>query len=260
MNKLVKGAVTALATTGMMVVLPQNKAVAQAPTGSAVMVGGDYGESSGITISLLPNQIYKTEEQSEQEEQESIAAIAVQNEAKQKIASLDESRDERVQAEKLRAEKLRKKRLAAKKAKQEEKRKQEIAACCGVAAGSKDRQILERIVEAEAGGESIKGRLLVANVVLNRVKSKQFPSTIEAVVFAHRGSTYQFSPVSDGSYYSVTVSKGTKQAVDQALNGKDPSQGALYFMERSLADSSNVSWFDRALTRLFQYGCHEFYK
>lgn len=135
-----------------------------------------------------------------------------------------------------------------------------IKKCCGVSVSASDRVILERIVEAEAGGEDHKGKVLVANVVLNRVKSKSFPSTIREVVFAHRGSTYQFSPIHDGRYYTVDVSKDTKDAVDDALNGIDPSQGALYFMERAYADADNASWFDRCLTRLFGYHCHEFYK
>ena len=135
----------------------------------------------------------------------------------------------------------------------------EIKRYCGVEVAEEDRRILERIVEAEAGGEDHKGKVLVANVVLNRVKSKQFPSTIKEVVFAHRGSVYQFSPIRDGRYYSVTVSEDSKSAVNDALNGIDPSQGALYFMERAIADSDNVSWFDSALTRLFRYHCHEFY-
>ena len=135
-----------------------------------------------------------------------------------------------------------------------------IKRCCGVSVSASDRIILERIVEAEAGGEDHKGKVLVANVVLNRVKSKSFPSTIREVVFAHRGSTYQFSPIYDGRYYTVNVSEDTKKAVKDALNGVDPSQGALYFMERAYADSDNAAWFDRCLTRLFGYHCHEFYK
>ena len=71
---------------------------------------------------------------------------------------------------------------------------------------------------------------------------------------------YQFSPVSNGSYYSVHVSSGTKKAVRRALQGQDTSQGALYFMERALADSGNASWFDRCLTKVKRHGCHEFYK
>lgn len=135
-----------------------------------------------------------------------------------------------------------------------------IKRCCGVSVSASDRLILERIVEAEAGGEDHKGKVLVANVVLNRVKSKSFPSTIKEVVFAHRGSTYQFSPIYDGRYYTVNISDDTKKAVKDALNGIDPSQGALYFMERAYADSDNAAWFDRCLTRLFGYHCHEFYK
>lgn len=135
-----------------------------------------------------------------------------------------------------------------------------IKRSCGVSVSAAERIILERIVEAEAGGEDHKGKVLVANVILNRVKSKSFPSTVREVVFAHRGSTYQFSPIYDGRYYTVTVSEDTKRAVQDALNGVNPSQGALYFMERAYADADNVTWFDRCLTRLFKYHCHEFYK
>lgn len=136
----------------------------------------------------------------------------------------------------------------------------QIKKACGVSVTASERKILERIVEAEAGGENHKGKVLVANVVLNRVKSKTFPSNVKDVVFSHRGGTYQFSPIMDGRYYTVDVSEDTKSAVSDALRGVDYSNGALYFMERALADSSNVSWFDRSLTRLFRYNCHEFYK
>lgn len=250
MNKIVKGAITAMATTGMIFSIPNYcLAVAQAPTQTALLEDAVTGDDISSDIELLPNPILK----SNQKEETYIQAFAVQNE---KIESLNQSRKERIEEEKIQAEKLRKKRLAEKRAKQEAKRRKEIQACCGVAAGSKDRQILERIVEAEAGGEDFKGKVLVANVILNRVKHKSFPKTVEGVVFAHR----QFSPVWDGRYYKVTVSKSTKKAVRAALYGKDPSKGALYFMQRSNASGSNVRWFDTALTKLFRYGCHEFYK
>lgn len=119
-----------------------------------------------------------------------------------------------------------------------------------------ERAILERIVEAEAGDQDIKGRVLVANVIMNRVKSRHFPNTVKGVVFAHR----QFSPIQNGSYYRVSVSKKTKEAVRQAMKGKDYSQGALYFMCRRASTPSNVAWFDRALTKVKEYGCHEFFK
>ena len=120
----------------------------------------------------------------------------------------------------------------------------------------KSRRILERIVEAEAGDQSYRGRLLVACVILNRVDSPQFPDTVEKVVFAPG----QFSPVSNGRYYSVTVSRTTKKAVAAALKGEDPSQGALYFMDRRYSDPDAVAWFDRALTPVMKWQGHEFYR
>ena len=118
------------------------------------------------------------------------------------------------------------------------------------------RRILERIVEAESGDQTIKGRQMVANVILNRMKSEKFPNSVREIVFAGR----QFSPVSNGSYYRVKVSARTKKAVEKALKEKDNTNGALYFMYRAGSDSSNVSWVDRELTKICEYGCHEFFR
>lgn len=125
----------------------------------------------------------------------------------------------------------------------------------GVTMDEKDCRILERIIEAEAGDQSIKGRILVANVILNRIRSEEFPDTVRGVVFEPR----QFSPVSNGSYYRVKVSDKTKKAVKRMIRGEDYSEGALYFMYRAGSSASNVAWFDRDLNRLFRYGCHEFF-
>ncbi|NLL78986.1 MAG: cell wall hydrolase [Clostridiales bacterium] len=123
----------------------------------------------------------------------------------------------------------------------------------------KDYEVLLRIVEAEAGCEDIKGRILVANVVLNRVENDAFPDTVEAVVFQRENGRCQFSPISDGRYYSVQISEETKEAVNRALGGEDYSQGALYFAARRYADPERMRWFDTHLTRLFCYGGHEFF-
>ena len=123
-----------------------------------------------------------------------------------------------------------------------------------------DKEVLLRIVEAEATAEDVKGRMLVANVILNRVLSSKFPDNITDVVFQNNGRTYQFSPIKDGRYWSVTVSDKTREAVERVLNGEDYSQGALYFAARALANPNSMSWFDRELTRLFRYGVHEFFK
>lgn len=120
--------------------------------------------------------------------------------------------------------------------------------------------VLERIVEAEAGGEDADGKLLVANVVLNRVRDEAFPNTISEVVFQRMGGVTQFSPVANGRYESVTISEESKEAVERALLGEDISEGALYFMARKRADQTNARWFDENLTPLFEHGGHEFFK
>ncbi|MFI3200591.1 MAG: cell wall hydrolase [Eubacteriales bacterium] len=120
--------------------------------------------------------------------------------------------------------------------------------------------MLERIVEAEARGEDMIGKILVCNVVLNRVSSTQFPNSIHGVIFHQVNGRYQFSPVSNGVYYSVSISDSTKEAVERAMDGEDYSEGALYFMARQYANTDDVTWFDRKLTLLFQHGGHEFFR
>lgn len=120
--------------------------------------------------------------------------------------------------------------------------------------------VLLRIVEAEAGSEDEEGKLLVANVVLNRLNSEKFPKTVTEVVFQQSNGVTQFSPVSNGSYYKVQVSEETVRAVERALGGEDISEGALYFAARKYADSEKMKWFDSNLTFLFQHGGHEFFK
>ncbi len=122
-----------------------------------------------------------------------------------------------------------------------------------------DKEVLLRIVEAEATGEDVMGRMLVANVILNRVVSEEFPNSIPEVVFAHRGETYQFAPIKDGRYWKVRITDKTKEAVERVLAGEDYSQGALYFAARRMANQKAMRWFDTALTYLFTYGVHEFF-
>ncbi len=121
-------------------------------------------------------------------------------------------------------------------------------------------ETLLRIVEAEAGSEDEDGKLLVANVVLNRMNSEAFPDTVTEVVFQREKGISQFSPVANGSFYRVKISEGTVSAVERALMGEDISEGALYFVARKYADSNKVKWFDNHLTYLFKHGGHEFFK
>jgi spore germination cell wall hydrolase CwlJ-like protein len=122
-----------------------------------------------------------------------------------------------------------------------------------------DYNALLKIVEAEASGEDITGKMMVANVVLNRVKSGSFPNTIEEVVYQRKGGKAQFSPVSTGKIERVRVSESTIEAVERSLCGEDPSQGALYFVAPAYANPDSLQWFRNSLTMLFVYHGHEFY-
>lgn len=124
---------------------------------------------------------------------------------------------------------------------------------------AEDYDALLRIVEAEASGEDEIGRLLVANVVLNRVRSAAFPNTVSEVVYQRKNGKAQFSPVHTGKIARVTVSDATRAAVARALTGEDVSEGALYFVNPTLADAGNLKWFREHLTLLFAYHGHEFY-
>lgn len=143
------------------------------------------------------------------------------------------------------------------------KRKIEVSSCVRELwiydISDKDYEILLRIVEAEAGGEDETGKLLVANVVLNRVESETFPDTVEEVVFQQDGNCYQFSPVGNGRYDSVCISDETYRAVERALQGENLSEGALYFVSEKYADPGKLEWFHSKLTLLYSHGGHNFY-
>ena len=124
----------------------------------------------------------------------------------------------------------------------------------------KELEVLLRIVEAEAGCEDEEGKLLVANVILNRLNSPKFPDSITEVVFQRENGVAQVSPAYDGSYACAEVSEETVKAVGRALKGEDISDGALYFAARKYAEDDRMRWFDEKLTLLFRYGGHEFFK
>lgn len=129
----------------------------------------------------------------------------------------------------------------------------------GIAISEEDYDALLRIVQAEAGGEDVQGRILVAEVILNRVLAEEFASTVRDVIFEKSGGSAQFAPTADGRYYSVEVTQSTVEAVEKAIHDEDLSQGALFFSARRKANPYDMAWFDNNLTWLFQYGGHEFY-
>lgn len=175
---------------------------------------------------------------------------------KERQAVIDENKNEIRQIEEERARIAEEE--AEKLAKEEQIRKEAEArkAASVITYSDRDYEVLKRIVQAEAGICDMQGRILVANVVMNRVRDSEFPNNITDVVYQKS----QFSPVLDGSINTCQVTPETVEAVNRALAGEDYSQGALYFMNRGRSQSRNVSWFDGRLTFLFQHEKHEFFK
>ncbi|MBD7966479.1 cell wall hydrolase [Paenibacillus gallinarum] len=118
----------------------------------------------------------------------------------------------------------------------------------------KELRMLQKIVMAEAEGEPYEGKVAVANVVLNRLRSANYPDTIKGVIY----QKYQFSPVANGRMDRVTPNEDTIRAVNEALNGrKEVPDETLYFLSITLADDLTVHHSQIKVKRI---GNHTFYK
>ncbi len=113
---------------------------------------------------------------------------------------------------------------------------------------------LSRIISAEAKGESFTGQIGVGTVVLNRVKSGQFPNTVKGVVFDKKYGT-QFTPVANGSIYS-TPTESAIIAAKMCLDGYTLSGSVLYFLNPRISTSS---WIQNNRKYAFRVGNHDFY-
>ena len=114
---------------------------------------------------------------------------------------------------------------------------------------SADHRLLSKLVYAEARGESYKGQVAVAAVVLNRVKSASFPNTISGVIYQNGA----FSCVSNGSINNTPNSTAIRAALD-AMNGWDPTGGCLYYYN---PDKTSDTWI-RTRTVKTVIGNHHF--
>jgi N-acetylmuramoyl-L-alanine amidase len=108
----------------------------------------------------------------------------------------------------------------------------------GVTESEKD--LLARLVRAEAQGEPYTGKVAVARVVLNRVASNQFPDSIKGVIY-QRG---QFSPVSNGSINKSATAED-RRAVEEAISIGGQANGSLFFYNPDIATSR---WLDSRTT------------
>lgn len=100
-----------------------------------------------------------------------------------------------------------------------------------------DFDLLSRLITAEADSESYQTKVAVGAVVINRILSGLFPRTIPGVIYqVDEGGAYQFEPVLNG-WINVTPSEPARLAAQEALNGVDPTKGALYFFESWVPNS-----------------------
>ncbi len=91
-----------------------------------------------------------------------------------------------------------------------------------------DLDLFARLVHSESAGEPYQGQVAVAASVLNRVKDSRYPGTVRDVILQVSGGIYQYSPVQDGRI-NLPASDSAYRAVQEALNGADPSCGATGF-------------------------------
>ena len=113
---------------------------------------------------------------------------------------------------------------------------------------------LARVISAEAKGESFTGQIGVGTVVLNRVRSKEFPNTVKGVVFDQKYGT-QFTPVANGTIYQTPTASAVV-AAKMCLDGYTLSSSVLYFLNPRIATSS---WIVQNRKYAFRIGNHDFY-
>jgi len=121
------------------------------------------------------------------------------------------------------------------------------------ASSASDVQLIARAINGEARGEPYEGQVAVGAVILNRVKSPEFPNTIAGVIYEPGA----FTAVSDGQI-NVPIAEGSTvvKAARDALNGWDPTGGAIYYFN---PDTATNKWiWSRPLIK--KIGKHRFCK
>jgi N-acetylmuramoyl-L-alanine amidase len=116
---------------------------------------------------------------------------------------------------------------------------------------SSDCNLLARVISAEARGEPYVGQVAVGAVVLNRVEHPSFPNTVAGVIYQPGA----FTCLSDGQF-NVAVASSAYRAAQDAINGWDPTNGAIYYYNPATATSSWI-WSRQVLLTI---GKHKFCK
>lgn len=123
------------------------------------------------------------------------------------------------------------------------------ASGAGTSPQSGDAALLAKVISAEARGEPYAGQVAVGAVILNRVEHPSFPSTLAGVIYQPGA----FSCMADGQI-DQPVAESARRAAQEALNGSDPSGGAIYYFNPSTATSGWI--WSRPLLKVI--GKHRF--
>jgi len=116
-----------------------------------------------------------------------------------------------------------------------------------------DLELLSRIIYAESKGEPYIGQVAVGAVILNRISSPDFPSTLAGVIY----QPLAFEPVANGTInQAVPQNAEARKAAQDALNGYDPTGGCLYFFNPSTSTSKWI-WSKQIVKTI---GKHHFAK
>lgn len=97
---------------------------------------------------------------------------------------------------------------------------------------SYELDLLARLITAEAVGEPYQAKLAVGAAVINRVQDSRFPNTLYDVIYQVDHGYYQFTPVLNG-WINKPATEDSIKAAREALNGADPTNGALYYFDNT---------------------------
>lgn len=114
------------------------------------------------------------------------------------------------------------------------------------------KDLLANLIEAEAGGEPYGGKVAVAAVVFNRLKSELFPNEVKSIIYQEG----QFTPVANGKIDEQEPSTETFQAICEAYENGSEVGDALFFMN---PDTTTSFWARENRPYITKIGNHEFY-
>ncbi|MFD2045411.1 cell wall hydrolase [Ornithinibacillus salinisoli] len=110
-----------------------------------------------------------------------------------------------------------------------------------------EKELMAKLIHAEAKGEPYAGKVAVGTVILNRVDHEDFPNSINNVIYERSGGHYAFSPVQDGAINGGYTDEDMK-AVNEAIAFRGQGKGSIYFYNPNTAQSNWITTRDETIT------------